>query len=193
MDKELIIKSLEHQIHRLNERLKFLEKRSDKYSWNRLKIFLSFLIATVLMFSCAGSVLGWVLLAIGSSVFSITVHLHNKLIYAISRYKLYINIKTSNLSRAQLDWDKLPEPKETILNAHSFEIDLDLVGERSLHRIINTSHSKEGSHLLRTYLLETEPEYPKILKRQHLVKELMPLSLFLCSFTHSPVTFLSIR
>jgi len=178
LDKELIIKSLEHQIHRLNERLKFLEKRSDKYSWNRLKIFLSFLIATVLMFSCAGSVLGWILLAIGSSVFSITVHLHNKLIYAISRYKLYINIKTSNLSKAQLDWDKLPEPKETILNAHPFEIDLDLVGEKSLHRLINISHSKEGSHLLRTYLLETEPEYSKILKRQHLVKELMPLSLF---------------
>ena len=178
MDKELIVKSLEHQIHRLNERLKFLEKRSDKYSWNRLKIFISFLIASVLLFSCAGSVFGWIIVAIGSSLFSITVHFHNKLVYAISRYKLYIDIKTSHLARVQLDWNKLPEPKETILNAHPFEIDLDLVGERSLHRILNITHSKEGSTLLRKYLLETDPDYSRVLKRQRLVNELTPLSLF---------------
>jgi ABC-type multidrug transport system fused ATPase/permease subunit len=178
LDKELIVKSLEHQIHRLNERLKFLEKRSDKYSWNRLKIFISFLIVSVLLFSCAGFVFGWIIVAIGSSLFSITVHFHNKLVYAISRYKLYIDIKTSHLARVQLDWNKLPEPKETILNAHPFEIDLDLVGERSLHRILNITHSKEGSTLLRKYLLETDPDYSRVLKRQRLVNELTPLSLF---------------
>jgi len=178
LDKESTIKSLEHQIHRLNERLKLLETRTDKYSWNRLKIFISFFIASVLLFSCSGSVLGWIVIAVGSSLFSITVHFHNKLIYAISRYKLYINIKTAHLARVQLDWNKLPESIETIINAHPFEIDLDLVGKRSLHRLLNISHSKEGSNLLRTYLLETKPEYPKVLKRQRLVKELMPLSLF---------------
>lgn len=130
------------------------------------------------MFSCSGSTLGWVVIAIGSSLFSITVHFHNKLIYAISRYKLYIDIKTSHLARVQLDWNKLPEPKETVLNAHPFEIDLDLVGERSLHRILNITHSKEGCTLLRKYLLETEPDYSRVQKRQRLVNELTSLSLF---------------
>ena len=172
------IKYFEDQVQRLNDRLKFLEKRSDRYSWNRLKIFVSFIVVSVLSFLYAGSIIGWFVTAFGLGLFSVTVHFHNKIVYAISRYEIYIRIKSSNLARIKLNWENIPESKEPTLNIHPFEVDLDVIGDKSLHRLINTSHSKEGSNVLRRYLLETDPKYSEVIEKQQLIKELTPLSLF---------------
>ena len=177
-DKKEVIKYFEDQVQRLNDRLKFLEKRSDRYSWNRLKIFVSFIVISVLSFSYVGSIIGWFVTAFGLGLFSVTIHFHNKIVYAISRYKIYIRIKSSNLSRIKLNWENIPESKEPTLNTHPFEVDLDIFGNKSLHRLINTSHSKEGSNVLRKHLLKTDPEYSEVIGKQQLIKELTPLDLF---------------
>ena len=177
-DKKEIIKHFEHQVQRLNDRLKFLEIRSDRYSWNRLKIFILFIVISVLLFLYAGSIIGWLVIAFGLGLFSVTVHFHNKVLYAISRYKIYIGIKSSNLARCKLNWENIPESKEPTINIHPFEADLDIIGNKSLHRLINTSHSKEGCDVLRKYLLETNPKYSEVIERQQLIKELAPLALF---------------
>ncbi|MFC2092571.1 hypothetical protein ACFLSV_01600 [Bacteroidota bacterium] len=177
-NKEEVIKDFKRQVHRLNDRLIFLERRSDRYSWNRLKIFVSFLVISILAFSFAGSIIGWLVITVGLVLFSVTVHFHNKIVYAISRYKIYIGLKSSNLARIKLNWENIPESKGPTLNTHPFEVDLDIFGYKSLHRLINTSHSKEGSNVLRRYLLETGPKFSEVIAKQHLIRELTSLALF---------------
>ncbi|GCE16367.1 MutS family DNA mismatch repair protein [Dictyobacter kobayashii] len=80
---------------------------------------------------------------------------------------------------------------------HPFETDLDISGERSLHRLLNTGVSLEGTLRLRDWLLELEPDSAIINDRQVLVRELIPLtrfrnklslySLFATRFTDGPV------
>ena len=167
------------RIKRLEERRDFLGKRSEKYSWSRLKIFLSGLALTVLVFIFVGSLPGWIVLALSLACFSVAVHFHNKVIRSIKKYNIYIGIRYENLARLNLDWEGMPQsPLEGNIHMHPFEIDLDITGERSLHRLINTSQSIEGSELLRELLLIRKPEHEKIIRRQELVKELTPLSLF---------------
>jgi DNA mismatch repair ATPase MutS len=61
---------------------------------------------------------------------------------------------------------------------HPFALDLDLVGERSLHQLVDTAVSLEGSQRLRDWLLTAAPDPASIQKRQMLVQELTPMSLF---------------
>ena len=61
---------------------------------------------------------------------------------------------------------------------HPFETDLDITGERSLHRLLDSAVTKEGSHRLKSWLLNTRPDPLIIKKRQSLIRELKGYSLF---------------
>ena len=66
------------------------------------------------------------------------------------------------------------EPDKT----HPFETDLDIVCERSLHRLLDCSVTSEGSLRLKSWLVNTAPDARVIKRRQSLVKELKESSLF---------------
>jgi len=57
---------------------------------------------------------------------------------------------------------------------HPFEVDLDITGEHSLHRLLNTAVSQEGKSAAPHWLLNTVPDLPIIEHRQTLVRELTP-------------------
>jgi hypothetical protein len=61
---------------------------------------------------------------------------------------------------------------------HPFAADLDLIGDRSLHQLLNTAISSEGSQRLADWLTLTYPNKDVILQRQQLVRDLMPLTHF---------------
>lgn len=86
------------------------------------------------------------------------------------------------MARIHLDWDQLPhpgQPQESSTQAkHPFATDLDIIGERSLHRLLDTAVTTEGSNRLRTWLLNEVPEPLVIKKRQALVRELEAHSIF---------------
>ena len=59
-----------------------------------------------------------------------------------------------------------------------FAHDLDMVGERSIHRLLDTAVSRGGSARLNNWLLATEPDSVQIERRQALVRELVRLTAF---------------
>src|SRR5579884_1854914 len=61
---------------------------------------------------------------------------------------------------------------------HPFAIDLDITGRHSLHRLLNTAASVEGSQRLLDWLTNTRQELAVIQHRQQLVQELTPQTLF---------------
>jgi ABC-type multidrug transport system fused ATPase/permease subunit len=177
--------ALENSVAHLQKRLAILRGRSDRYSWLRLAIFLVGVALIVLLFFLAGWLWGLILTVIVVIAFSIAVYYHRAVERSVTRHKLWLQIKKTQIARIQLDWEHLPAvlPKgtsttNTTNTTHPFETDLDLTGERSLHQLINTAISYEGSQRVRDWLLNTTPDLAVIRQRQTFVQELAPLSRF---------------
>lgn len=163
---------------RLTQYLQYLQKRSSTYSWNRLKIFLTGLIITITLFAAAGDIAGLIAAGITIAVFSVAVHLHNRIIINITRVRVYLSIYRENLARAELNWEGIPACKVEPYKDHPYETDLDITGEKSLHRLIDTSASQEGSERLREYFTQKAPQPEIIQKRAVIVNELTKKDIF---------------
>jgi hypothetical protein len=78
-----------------------------------------------------------------------------------------------------LDWPRIPLPPAVPPDPeHPFAADLNLIGERSLHQLLDTTMSREGSARLRTWLLSPNLEPTQVRARQDCVRELRPLVTF---------------
>src|SRR5690606_10964915 len=90
-----------------------------------------------------------------------------------NRTRLYCQQKQTHLARLNLAWDALPPALPWLdgLPDHPFVHDLDLLGPRSLHRLLDTAVTEEGSRRLQSWLLETNPDLAAIEQRQALVAE----------------------
>ncbi len=179
MMKEARLRALNSQIARLRNRLRRLDRTSTRYSWARLAVF------------CAGPpVVGvaivvteaWVAVlcvAIWLLLFGVAVLAHRRIKRSIGRHRLWLEIKTAHLARARLAWDQIPATFYDQPDAeHPFEADLDLTGKRSLHHLLDTAVSYEGSQRLRAWLTAPVPDPQIALQRQQVVRELAPLHLF---------------
>ncbi len=127
--------------------------------------------------------MGWWLLLIGViltlAVFSIVVYFHRRITRSIARHTILLHIKSTQLARIRLDWERIPAvPSNDIRTEHPFEIDLDISGRHSLHQLLNTAVTPDGSQRLRGWLLSTCPDLATISGRQALVRELAPLTIF---------------
>jgi len=78
-----------------------------------------------------------------------------------------------------LDWKRIPEtPTVPVPASHPFAQDLDLLGTRSVHQLLDVSASAEGSRLLEDWLTEPIPDPALVDNRQQAVRELVGLSRF---------------
>lgn len=173
------LQRLENMIARLKRRAEQLETVSRKYWTIRRVIFLAGGLFS--LFSCRyfGGYAGWALGAIFLAVFSVVAIYHRRIRDSISRNSLMIGIKQVQVARIRLDWDLMPRSNDSLVETgHPFETDLDITGERSLHRLLDCAVTKEGSARLRSWLLNTAPDTVTIQKRQSLVQELRGHSLF---------------
>ncbi len=173
--KELDIQKL---ISAIENRIKRLELKSKKYSNFRLLLFLLGVVDFSIYFFLITNFILLVFLALLIITFSIAANFHNKIDIAADRTKLWKEIKSVHLSRIRLDWKnilvtgfegELLEPAES---------DLNITGLNSLHQLINTAVTKQGKDILRKYLFDKEPRLEDILRRQRLVKELLPFQRF---------------
>jgi hypothetical protein len=122
-----------------------------------------------------GVVLGVVTLA----AFATLAYYHGKIDRSLARHNLWLHIKSTHVARMQLDWERIPQTATIALQAdHPFEFDLDITGKHSIHQLLNLAFSRDGSQRLADWLLTTAPDLPTIHKRQALVRELLPLTLF---------------
>lgn len=171
--------ALQNQIERLRRRIHHLKKMSRIYSWIRLSLFLVGAIFTGAVFTYGNTFWGSIVLSISIALFFFVVFFHRKLENGIEIHRLWISMKSDQLNRMDLNWDGLPVPAmpDQFVN-HPLAIDLDLVGPHSLHHLIDSSITHEGSQLLAQWLSLAEPEIDLFKKRQHVVKDLMNLSHF---------------
>ncbi len=173
------ISLLERQVGRLQKRITTLELRSNKYSWTRVAIFFVGLGLAILAFFLLNRWWGVGLAGVTFVLFALAARFHSRIERSLARHKLLSYIKTTQLARIHLNWDAIPAayPFEPV-GEHPFEIDLDITGFRSLHQLLNTAVSREGSQRLHDWLLRTTPDLQLIRQRQTLVSELAPLTLF---------------
>jgi hypothetical protein len=173
------LEQLDKQIARLRRRGVFLEAISRKY-WNaRRVIFVAGALLALAFCNFAGSTVAWFVAALLAIVFAIVTIFHTRVRDSITRNSLLLEIKQVQIARINLDWDRIPvADPHTFIAGHPFESDLDITGERSLHRLIDCAVTKEGSERLKAWLLNPRPDALSMDHRQRLVRELRSHSVF---------------
>ncbi len=167
------------QIKHLQQRLFNLQRTSNRYSWFRLGTFLTGLLISGGVLYLAGLWLFFITLFLWLLLFGITVYIHHRIEQSIAKHQALHHLKSTQIARANLDWSNIPLASGSTANYnHPFEADLDLVGQYSLQRLIDTAVSLEGSQRLRMWLTASTPPLDQISRRQQLVRELTPLFLF---------------
>ena len=174
------LEQLDKQIARLRRRAAALEIISRKY-WNaRRIIFIAGVLLALAFCNFAGSRAGWIFAALLATGFGIVTYFHARIRESLTRNALLIEIKQVQQARIRLDWDRIPptDPLVQPVAGHPFETDLDITGERSLHRLLDCAVTREGSERLRSWLLNARPSSDLIGHRQALVRELKHHSIF---------------
>jgi ABC-type multidrug transport system fused ATPase/permease subunit len=162
---------------RLDAWLAHLAQIDTRFTWIRLGVVAAGFALFLLALGLGSLSWRWAVVLLTLAVFSFVVYLHRRLDRARQRARLRKLWTAVQLARLELDWERLPQALAEDLPGladHPFAIDLDLLGERSLHRLIDTAVSLGGSRRLREWLLETRPEASSTLKRQRLVRALQP-------------------
>jgi hypothetical protein len=167
---------LRRQVDRLDRCLAELEAQSRRVVRWRLISFAMLLggsaIALLTWGTTAFVVVGLILFLL----FMYWVWQHRKIESSAVRLKIWQQLKKDQVARLTLDWNRIP-PGEPLPERfeHPFGLDLDIVGERSLQRVVDLSITVEGSNLLRQWLLDFEPDLEALPGRQKLVRELICL------------------
>src|SRR5215510_3276352 len=170
---------LENQIVRLVHRADFLQAISRKYWTARRIIFVSGALLVLAFCNFAGNKLAWFVAALLAIGFFVVTIFHNRVRDSLTRNKLLMEIKEIQIARIQLNWDRIPAADlSTPVAGHPFETDLDITGNRSLHRLIDSAVTTEGSERLKLWLLNPRPNAERVEQRQKLVRELKDHSVF---------------
>src|SRR6185369_4742006 len=174
------LEQLDRQITRLGRRADQLNVISGKYWTARRIIFVAGALMALAFCNFAGTKSAWIVAALLGIVFSIVTVFHTRVRDSLTRNSLLIEIKQVQIARIQLQWERLPGTDQSRLPdaSHPFESDLDITGERSLHRLLDCCVTREGSERLRSWLLSPRPDAQLISHRQKLVRELKGHSLF---------------
>ncbi|GAC1497743.1 MAG: MutS family DNA mismatch repair protein [Ktedonobacteraceae bacterium] len=170
---------LEGQIRRAQRHIDALTPRSNRFSWARVVVFFGGVVLSIILLVLLAWWVALPVFLLAMLAFGILAHFHGHIDRSIARHTRWIYIKSAHIARMKLDWEHIPSVYATGPQAgHPFEFDLDITGQRSLHQLLNTAISREGSLRLRDWLLTTHPELATLQKRQGLVRELMPMTRF---------------
>ncbi len=173
------LQPLQNRIERLSRRASQLERLSKKYWLARRVIFGTGALLSVLTWQLISGRSALVVAGLFLIAFIIVASFHNRVLDSIKRTNLMLEIKRVQIARINLDWHHMPPTDHSELQPdHPFEIDIDVTGERSLHRLLDTTVTKEGSRRLKSWLLNTKPNDDVISKRHALLHELKKLALF---------------
>ncbi|HVN53008.1 MAG TPA: MutS family DNA mismatch repair protein [Anaerolineaceae bacterium] len=161
------------RLERCDRLLAELSRIERRYPWARLAAFLAWFLGTIAAFEAGPAWSGWVVLGVGGLVFLILVASHRRVIASQERFRSLRQLIAAQLARVELDWDRIPpSPPLAPARDHPFEADLNLSGERSLHRLVDSAASRGGSQRLLDWLRERSPRLEEIRRRQDLVRSL---------------------
>ena len=156
-----------------------METLNERFFWLRLGTLLVGGLATLLSFSMGGGPVGWPVAAASITAFAGVVFFHRRLDRARERFQAALRLARSQAARMGLDWPGIPPALPVAVPpGHPFGGDLDLTGPRSLHHLIDTAISLGGSRRLLGWLLAPSPDLQRILARQAMLAEILPLAGF---------------
>jgi ABC-type multidrug transport system fused ATPase/permease subunit len=171
------LKAHERQITRLMVRLAELNQIHVRFIRWRLGLFFAGLFLTVFAFNISSSA-GYAAIIFSSVGFTVLIYFHRRIQRAIQRFSIWQRMKYESLARMNLHWSALPESPYAPSDGHPFALDLDITGEFSIYRLLDTTVSTGGSKRLGDWLLTTHPDHTAIARRQTLVREIIPLTTF---------------
>ncbi len=177
--KHVRLGALARQIKRLQARIEKAQATSARFSRLRLGIFIAGMSVGIALYYLLSIVAGWLVIGATIAIFNVVAWVHRRIDKSLKASQIWHELKIRQRARMLLDWDDIPAAlaSETT-DAHSFGADLDITGERSLHRLIDSAISMAGSTLLRDWLLQPELDLEVIAARQEVVRELTPLARF---------------
>jgi len=160
-------------IQRMERILTRFEKTNRRFFWARLTAFLSIGLVTWIAATLGGLHAGWLVFIFTVLTFFTIVALHRRFDLWSARYRAWKEIYNQELARMTLDWDRIPPPAAHFREEHTpLAFDLDLTGPRSLHHLIDTAVSYQGSAMLADWLANDIPDIDQISNRQAVVNEL---------------------
>jgi hypothetical protein len=178
-NKQMRTATLQRQKSRLESILNRLEGLDKRFILARVITFLSAVAAMIVMFFVQISWLALLILVFFIAIFAIIVFLHRRLDRGRLHFRLALSMVSIQLARMDLDWEGIPATSPIQVDpVHPFAADLDIVGVRSLHRLIDTATSLGGSQRLANWFLEPLPDLDAIRRRHAILQELIPLTGF---------------
>lgn len=170
------INRMKHRLQSISAIADYLKQLDQRFFWYRLSAFLgAWVLAILTRFIFPGATWIWVLAGM-IVVFLVVVFFHRRLDQQRQRYQNAQAWLTQQVARASLDWEHLPDlPAYPVHPDHPFMNDLNLVGERSLLQLIDTTFTRGGQECLYTWFLQPDLKFESITQRQKLVKELVDL------------------
>src|SRR5262249_41529327 len=156
-------------IQHIEARLRIDQRLSDRLGWLRLGTFVTGALAITVL----NSRVGWPVLVIAGGVFAVAfvflVDQHRNVKQSIDSLRRWKAIQQTHIARLKLDWEQLPP---ALIANDALAFDLDLTGKTSVHRLLNTAITLEGSRRLLSWLTAAASDIATITQRQELVKEL---------------------
>lgn len=172
MNKERLYHVMERQVTRLEKRISNLRSQSRRWSWARVIVFILGAGTSVTVLFWLGTAAFWLCFAVVGIIFASVVMYHQRIDRWLSRYEQWCLVKRIQLHRMTLAWQGIAPVNHRVDDTHPFEGDIDIVGVRSILRLIDLSVTKDGQHRLHQWLTEYPPSLHEIQRRQTLVREL---------------------
>jgi MutS domain V len=174
-EKRTRLRALRRHVARLERRLQWLERLSHQYSRARMTLVLAGLLTALVGSRVLGEGFGWLTLGGGLVAFLCVAACHGRVKHSVRQHQIWLRLKATHVARMTLDWSHIPLSSAAPPDAgHAFATDLNLTGARSLHQLMDTTMSQEGSARLRTWLLSPVLDPGQMRTRQDCVRELVP-------------------
>ena len=176
--KQLRQNALLRQQGRLQRRLVALKQTSTRLSWARVFAFFGGIFVSIFAYLVSAWA-GWTSVLLSLTVFGVLVAFYRRFEHSIAAHQLLLEIVETQLARASLDWAHIPPPLDLPAQPeHPYAIDLDIIGDRSLHHFLDCTTTHEGSLRLGDWLLHPLQDKAQIKVRQTLIRECIPLTAF---------------
>jgi len=172
-------KYISRQVERVEKNLTALIEKSRQFSKMRLGLFLVGFSLGVALYYLVAPNLGWLAFGATFVIFNLVAFFHRKIDRSVRQHEIWVDLKKAQLARMDLDWSQIPQNlKDEPDGQHPFELDLNVTGKFSLHHLIDTAVSLDGSLRLKEWFLQPVLETKAISSRQNIVKEMAPLARF---------------
>lgn len=171
--------NLRHYLARLERRIEAREALTRRLGTIRLGLVIAGAAIVYVAYQTIGDVVGGLLLVLFAGAFILTGIRQGRIDRSLDRHRRWLALKRTHLARLHLDWEQLPPSAIPVADfAHPFEADLNLTGERSLLRLIDTTITSGGRKRLLDWLRNPTGDRDEILRRQRLVRALRGAVLF---------------